>query len=165
MSRISTDLADSITAMIVQAPEQERAVAVSVGTILDGEVVDLRHFGWEDVASRRRASEKTMYRWASVAKPLTAALALQLVKAGQLDLDRGVREYVPEFPKKKYVVTSDQLLSHLGGIVNYNRRSVVTTDREYTVEHPWGDRILCLDKFKASPLIAEPTTRDLWAAE
>jgi CubicO group peptidase (beta-lactamase class C family) len=98
-----------------------------------------------------------MYRWASIAKPLTAVAALQLVERGELDLDRDVRELVPEFPSKAYVFSSRQLLCHQAGIVHYQHMGIRTL-RDYEVEHPWADPILRLDMFNERELLFEPGT-------
>ena len=40
----------------------------------DGEVIDARSFGWEDHHGGVPSDAETMYRWASLAKPLTSPL-------------------------------------------------------------------------------------------
>ncbi|MCH8978444.1 MAG: beta-lactamase family protein [Armatimonadetes bacterium] len=145
--------------IVGDAMDRLYAVGVSTAVIIDGRIADVRHFGWENFDADIAASEKTMYRWASIAKPLTGVVATQLIQEGLLDPDEDVRKYVPEFPQKKYTVSSEQLLTHTGGIVHYSNGEVIETKRKYDVDHPSGDRILSLDKFKESPLIAAPGTR------
>lgn len=131
------------------------AVGVSAAFILDYEVVDIRSRGWQDFARRIPATARTRYRWGSISKPVTAVAALQLVESGDLDLDRDVREYVPEFPEKRWKLTSAHLLCHQGGVVHYQHEPIVT-EREYDDPNPFRDRILALDMFKESPLLFEP---------
>ncbi len=136
--------------------KEKNAIGVSVAVVGDGKILDARSVGYADLGNKTPANGKSMYRWASISKPLTAVAALQLVETGKLDLDRDVREYVPEFPKKEHPITSRQLLAHLGGIVHYSNGKVIRTEREYTVEHPDADTLLCLDRFKESPLVSVP---------
>ena len=155
---LAENLARRLNKIVEEAMDRQLAVGVSTAVILHGKIADVRHFGWEDVADRVAASGETMYRWASVAKPLTGVAAMQLVEQGKLDLQRDVREYVPEFPEKEYTVTTEGLLTHTAGIVHYSNGDVIATERQYYVEHPAADRVLSLDMFKESPLIAEPGT-------
>jgi CubicO group peptidase (beta-lactamase class C family)/D-alanyl-D-alanine dipeptidase len=61
-----------------------------------------------------------VFRVASVSKLVTATAAMRLVERGELDLDRPVRDYVPEFaPANSFGgdVTVRHLLQHRGGVV------------------------------------------------
>lgn len=150
------ELAARLTERLVEAVERSGALGVSTAVVRGGELADVRSLGWEDVAGGVPASGRTMYRWASISKPLTAVAALQLAERDHLDLDRDVREYVPEFPAKPYPITARQLLCHQGGVVHYSNGEVIRTVREYEVEHPMADRVRALDVFKESPLVAVP---------
>ncbi len=158
-SVLDAELSERLNEIVRAEMDRQLGVGVSIAVILDGKIADVRHFGWEDVDDRTPVTEKTMFRWASIAKPLTAVAAMQLVEEGKLDLQTDVRQYVPEFPEKKYTVTAEGLLTHTAGMVHYSNGQVIATERDYEVEHPWADRILSLDKFKESPLIAEPGLR------
>lgn len=117
------------------------------------------HFGFEDREAGRAADDATSYRWASISKPLTAVLALQLAREGKLDLDADVRELVPEFPAKPKPIAARQLLCHQGGIVHYTNGEVIARKPRSDVPHPYDDAVDALDTFADSPLIAEPGTR------
>ena len=58
---------------------------------------------------------RTVFRIGSVSKTLTALAVLQLVDAGTLDLQRDVREYLPDVPLR-YGATMHQLLTHTAGL-------------------------------------------------
>lgn len=55
----------------------------------------------------------------SLAKPVTAALVLGLVRDGRIALDRPVRDYLPEYPDAETRVR--HLLSHSAGLPDYDR--------------------------------------------
>ena len=62
----------------------------------------------------------TRFRIGSVTKQFTAALVLQQVEEGTIDLDATISEYVPEYPAAQGdVVTIHQLLAHTSGIPSY----------------------------------------------
>ncbi|MCA9300449.1 MAG: beta-lactamase family protein, partial [Phycisphaerales bacterium] len=145
-------------AVIAEAAHQE-VVGVAVGVIRDGEVAHVFCHGFEDREAGVPVTTSTMFRWASVSKPLTAIAAVQLATSGALDLDEDVRVYVPEFPDKHVRLTTRQALGHLGGIVHYANGEVIRTEREYEEAHPFADVVTALDTFMASPLVAAPGER------
>ncbi|WP_246268030.1 serine hydrolase domain-containing protein [Nonomuraea typhae] len=62
------------------------------------------------------ATPDSVFQVGSTTKVWTAALVMQLVEEGKLDLDRPVTDYLPEFGLSyEAVVTVRQLLSHTGG--------------------------------------------------
>jgi CubicO group peptidase (beta-lactamase class C family) len=60
---------------------------MSVAVLQGQEIVFARGFGYADVENRIPATADTPYHIASLTKPFSAALIMQLVEAGQLDLD------------------------------------------------------------------------------
>lgn len=152
-------LAPEVAAQVVQAIEAlmdaEQVVGLSAAFVVDGELVDERHFGWQDFHGRVPVGAETSYRWASISKPLTAVVALQLAEEGALALERDVRGYVPEWPDKGHAITSLQLLAHLGGVPHY-AGLVPRSPRATELEHPWADRVFALHMFDESPLVGVP---------
>lgn len=138
--------------------ERQGLVGLSVALVEGGEIMEF-HRGHADREGDVAAGPETMYRWASISKPVTAIRAMQLVREERLDLDADVRELVPEFPEKPWPVTARQLMGHLGGVVHYSNGKVIRSEVKYDVEHPFESVILALDRFRESPLVAEPGTR------
>lgn len=66
---------------------------LSVAVVKDRAVVLALGLGYADVERRIPATAETPYNIASVAKPLSAVVALRLVEQGVLDLDRPMEEY------------------------------------------------------------------------
>jgi CubicO group peptidase (beta-lactamase class C family) len=73
--------------------------------------------GLKNVKDSVPVDENTRYHLFSVTKTFTALAVLQLAQSGQLELDRPVVEYLPDFPYGK-VITVEHLLSHTAGIPN-----------------------------------------------
>jgi serine beta-lactamase-like protein LACTB len=138
--------------------EAQGLVGLAAAVVRDGKVAHELYLGHADRAANVHVDAHTLFRWASISKPVTAVAAMQLVLAEKLDLDRDVRTYVPEFPEKPWPLTARQLLCHQGGVVHYTNGKVVRTDAQYDREHPFEDVVLALDQFKASDLVAEPGT-------
>jgi len=93
--------------------------SISAGIIHDGKIVWLGAKGFADIENNVHATEKSVYRIASISKVITAVAIMQLVEKGKLKLDDDVRKYIPYFPPKRWKFTIRQLLSHTAGIRNY----------------------------------------------
>jgi serine beta-lactamase-like protein LACTB len=154
---LATDLGDRADAAAQAQMEAQKLVGLGVDLIIDGEVAHLAGYGFADrEAGIKVDPRKTMFRWASISKPLTAVAAVQLWEAGKLDLDQPVRDLVPEFPDKGQPITIRQLLGHLGGIVHYSNGKLIKSKVKYGQENPYSDVIVALDMFKESPLVNTP---------
>jgi len=87
--------------------------------VVDGTDVHLQGFGAAD-GSGHAVTPQTPFVLGSVSKPLTAVAVLQLVDAGQVDLDGPVQRYVPEFrvadADAAARITVRHLLNHTSGL-------------------------------------------------
>jgi CubicO group peptidase (beta-lactamase class C family) len=155
-ARLPAARAAAVDRAVQAEMEKEGIIGLAVGVVRDGEVAYAKGYGLADRESALPVTSKTLFRWASCAKPLTAVAAMQLVEAGTLRLDADVRSLVPEFPDKGNVITVRQLLCHQGGIVHYSNGKVIPTKRSYPTPHPFADVVLALDTFKDSPLVNRP---------
>src|SRR5271166_3857041 len=89
---------------------------------------------------------------------VTAVGAAFLSDQGRLDLDAPVQKYVPQFPDKEYVITTRELLGHLGGIRTYTREEESKPLCE--VYHSVSES---LKRFKDDPLSVPPGTKWLYS--
>lgn len=159
VEQLSQDLRGAIDTAVREEMERQELVGVAVGVIRDGKVAYTAGYGYADREEEVPVTNDTLFRWASISKPVTAVAAMQLVDEGTLDPTADIREYVPEFPDKGAPVTTEQLLAHLGGIVHYTNGPVVRTQREYDTPNPYESVILALDTFARSPLVNQPGER------
>ena len=136
--------------------KRQTVVGLAIGVIRQGRVAYVQGYGLADRDAGVPVTTDTMFRWASVSKPLTAIAAMQLVEQGKLKLDDDVRQYVPEFPDPGQRITVRHLLCHQGGIVHYFNGPVLRTERAYDDPHPFANVVTALDNFKESPLVALP---------
>lgn len=152
-------LREAIDNAVLAELERQEAVGIAIGVIRDNQVVYTAGYGMADRGAGTPVDSQSLFRWASISKPLTAVAAMQLVEAGRLDLDADVRTFVPEFPDKGTSITMRQLLSHLGGVVHYSNGPIIKTRRDYDNPHPFKSVIFALDTFAESPLVAQPGER------
>ncbi|MBL9173594.1 MAG: beta-lactamase family protein [Verrucomicrobiales bacterium] len=67
-----------------------RVPGMAAGVAKDGQVVWEQGFGFADLAGHRPATPDTVFHLASLTKPFAVVVLLQLVEAGQLDLEAPV---------------------------------------------------------------------------
>lgn len=94
----------------------------AVAVVHDGEVVTARGYGWADTGTESGTPvpvdpDDTLFRPGSVSKLVTATAVLQLVEAGDVDLDTDVAEYVDVDVPRSFdePVTLRHLLTHTAG--------------------------------------------------
>jgi len=124
---------------------------LSCAVMVRDKLVYSEGFGFADVENDVPATTKTVYRLASISKPVTAVLLMQIVERGDLDLDTPVHQIVPEWPQKRWPVTCRQLLAHLGGVRHYLNEGESTKR--------YRDQLAGLSRFAADPLLHQPTTK------
>ncbi|WP_141401409.1 serine hydrolase domain-containing protein [Ornithinimicrobium cerasi] len=92
---------------------------VAMCVVHDGDRVRTRGFGARDVRTGDPVTEDTLFHLASVSKTVVATAVLQLVEAGELDLDAGVTAYLPDLvwaDPRAEGMTVRHLLSHRSGL-------------------------------------------------
>jgi CubicO group peptidase (beta-lactamase class C family) len=95
-----------------------------------GRVAHLEAFGHLDVESRKPAGTESLFRIASMSKPVTGVAILMLVEEGKIRLTDPVSRFIPEFktmqvsadgvppvPTKREITVRD-LLTHTSGLVS-----------------------------------------------
>ena len=130
---------------------------ISVAVVLDGELVWSQGFGMADLENFVPATSSTLFRLGSISKPITATAILQLWERGKLDLDAEVQKYCVAFPKKEWLITSRELLSHLGGIRHYNADGKGDIPED-SAKH-FASMQESLQIFAGNPLVAKPGTK------
>lgn len=134
-----------------------------------GETVCKKYFGVTDINSNAPVNEDTMFRLASMTKPVTAIAILILIDRGLITLDDAAKKYLSEFEnihiitedgvdlgKPKTDVTIRNLLTHSSGFGSI--KSCNMTDKE---KETISDTI---SYFIKSGLDFEPDTRQEYSA-
>ena len=147
-----------LEAAISKFMSTNHAPGISVAVVEHGAEVWSEGFGYADLENSVPATRYTLYRLASISKPLTATAAMLLSEQGKLDLDAPVQKYCPAFPVKDSPITTRQVLGHLGGIRHYNSNSQDDPESGNT-KHFDNPIQAGLDFFKNDPLVAKPGTK------
>ncbi|POD91497.1 serine hydrolase domain-containing protein [Pectobacterium odoriferum] len=119
--------------VIDQAVAEHRIVGGVVFVSHDGENIYHRAAGLADRETNTPMREDSIFRLASVTKPLVSAAAMQLVEEGRLSLDVPVTRYLPTFRPRlsdgtEPVITLHHLLSHTSGL---GYRFLLPEDSDY----------------------------------
>jgi CubicO group peptidase (beta-lactamase class C family) len=149
---LAPDKIRNIERLISSEMSRQGIPGMSVAVGMAESVVWSAGYGLADMENFVPAKAATVYRTASIAKPITAVGVMQMVERGRLDLDAPVQKYVPEFPEKKWPVTLRHVLGHLSGIRDYRGESEsLNTQHFYSLRE-------ALDAFRADELVSEPGT-------
>jgi CubicO group peptidase (beta-lactamase class C family) len=82
-----------------------------------GKVIYERAYGQANIEWGIPNTLDTKFEIASMTKPMTALVIMQLVEEGKIRLDGKVSDYVPYYPRETGTkITVDQLLSHTSGL-------------------------------------------------
>ena len=99
--------------------------AASVAVMIDGDLVNAAAFGVRDPARGDSVESTDRYRIASISKPITAIVALDLVEQGLVGLDEPIGELIAEHVGAESIsaggrqLTLRRLLNHTTGFGRY----------------------------------------------
>lgn len=156
----------------------DRKQAAGIVTLIarDGKVVDVHASGFRDVAEKTPMRTDSMFRIASMTKPVTSVALMMLYEEGKLLLTDPVSKFIPAFKSSRVLegaadpvaarrgINLRDLLTHRSGITygfinggpvggGYRKNGVI--DGLATTTMTLAEAI---DKLAAEPLIAQPGT-------
>src|SRR5215211_6201890 len=76
----------------------------------DGKVVQIGTVGWRDLEARLPIERDTLFRIASMTKPVTSTAALMLFEDGRFTLDDPITRWAPEFSQMRVLRSPDDPL-------------------------------------------------------
>jgi len=130
-----------------------------------GEIAQVNTVGWRDVAAKAPMTRDTLFRIASMTKPVTSIAALMLMEEGKLRLEDPITKWLPEFADMRVLknptgpiddtypaprdITVEDLMTHRSGLA-YSFTSIGP------IAHAYEERL-------GSPL-GTPLTPDQWLA-
>ena len=158
-----SDIANTIDSFIAEREAGLASFAVSVfdenGEIYNG------YYGYSDIENSVKADKDTVYEWGSCSKILVWVSVMQQWERGNLDLNKDIREYLPEgfltklqYPEEK--ITMINLMNHNAGFQEsfFEKEDGATADDMYdTLE----DAIRACECFQAFH-VGEHTAYSNW---
>jgi len=112
---------EALDAVVDRAIDERRIVGAVVLVAYEGDIVYRRAAGYADREQGRPMREDSIFRLASVTKPMVSAAALRLVAQGKLDLQAPLTRWLPAFRPRlpaggTPAITVHQALTHTAGL-------------------------------------------------
>lgn len=143
--------------LLQQLIDNKRVPGLAISVRKNNQVYFLKGYGFSNVEQQIPVHpQETIFRVASVSKPIAATALAVMVGEGQIDLDASFYKYIPYYPIKKYDFTIRQLAGHTAGIRGYK-------GIEYGLNIPMGIKE-SLKIFKDDPLVYKPGTQYLYTS-
>lgn len=130
---------------------------LSAALVQGDQIVWAQGFGIADVEQGVMVRPESVFRIASISKPITAVAVMQLVERGLVSLDDPVQKYVPAYPRKPQgEIRIRHLLTHTSGIRHYRGNEF-----SFAESFPTFDRAIAV--FRNDPLEFAPGERYLYS--
>lgn len=169
---------DLITASISKFIDEGHLVGAVTLVWQDGKIIHSAELGWRNMDDKLPMQRDTLFRIASMTKPITSTLALMLLDEGRFALNDPITKWVPEFSQMRVLkpqtngldqtdpaerlITFEDLLTHRSGLTyaDWHSGPIVQAykdalggdiDSEFAPDD-WIARLASL------PLIAQPGT-------
>jgi CubicO group peptidase (beta-lactamase class C family) len=107
---------DSIDVFITNRMKEQGIVGLSVGIVKNGKVVKAKGYGQANIELNIPASEKTIYKIASISKQFIAVGIMKLVQEDRLRLSDPITKFIRGAPTKWNSITINHLLNHTSGL-------------------------------------------------
>lgn len=124
---------------ILKLLHQHNIPSISIGYIENGKIKQLRAFGFQK--DTIPVSVKSIYKVASLTKPITGLITLKLIDKGDLQLDEPISNYFidPDINKHPYLnkLTTRHILSQQSGFPNWR---YLTESNKLTFEFEPGTK-------------------------
>ncbi len=144
--------------MVEKYRQKHNVPGMSVAIAKNGKIIYANGFGWKNVEEKIKASKLTRYRLASVSKPVTAILAMEMREKGQsgkkLLLNQNIRTYLPGLPSQHNYKVGD-LLAHQSGVRHYKSGKDATKN----VNKHFVRSQDAMNLFIKDELVAQPRTK------
>ncbi len=136
--------------------------SISVAVVKKDQVLWSKAFGVADIENNTSAGTNTIYRTASISKPFTAFLMMQLYQKGIIDLDDPIEKYFPEIKNLRAYsdetkITFRQVATHLSGL----QREPDLPNADQGPINEWENKIL--ESIPTSGFRYKPGTRHYYS--
>ncbi len=100
-------LADDVKTMLTRGIGAGDFAGASTLVWQDGRIVQSAAAGWRDIDAGLPVERDTLFRIASLSKPVTSVVALTLLEEGRFSLDEPISRFAPEFADMRVLRTAD----------------------------------------------------------
>lgn len=113
--------------------DKNTVAGLSIAVVDDQQIIWTDGFGYADREREIPATAETLYRVGSITKLFTATAAMQLAERGRLDIDRPLKDYLPDFTIRSRFpgagpITPRQLMTHHAGLPRDRAKGFMNPD-------------------------------------
>jgi CubicO group peptidase (beta-lactamase class C family) len=130
---------------------------LSVAVSTNNAIVYSKSVGFADIEQNVPLRTDSVHRLASLSKPITGTIVMDLVQSGRLKLDTPVKTYLADLPAAYAKVTLRHLLSHQAGVRGYRDLAEVFSTVHYRTSRD------ALRAFVNDPLLFEAGTQTAYS--
>ncbi len=151
VARVATDRDPAVLARLSDDARLALGTpGLSAAVVVGESVVWAQGFGLADIEQNVAVRPESVFRIASISKPIAAVAVMQLVERGLVSLEDPIQRFVPSFPRKPQgEIRIRHLLTHTSGIRHYRGNEMNSRESYPTVER-------ALAVFKDDPLLFAP---------
>ncbi len=131
---MSTERLQRIQEMLQKHIRAGEMAGASAVVVRKGKVVYQTYQGVMDLESKKPVTADTMFRVASMTKPVTSAAIMMMIEEGKVHLNDPVSRYIPEFKSLKVAVQSGPPVANPNGRGSTPQFYTVPPAREVTVK-------------------------------
>jgi CubicO group peptidase (beta-lactamase class C family) len=149
--------AGRLESIVEGAFKATRCPGLSVAVAKKNTIIYSKAVGLADFEQRLPLRTDSAHRLASLSKPVTGTIIMDLVQSGRLKLDTPIKTYLPDLPAAYDKVTVRHLLSHQAGVRDYRN-----LDEVFSVVHYSTSRD-AIKAFVDDPLLFDPGTKTAYS--
>ncbi len=148
---VSAARADWLDKFVAEQMKERKIPGLSIAVLRDGKVIRATGYGVANLETQAPATKDTVYEIGSISKQFASEAVMLLVEDGKLNLDDGIRKYLPaNAPETWQKITVRNLLNHTSGLKDWTEIKEFSYRREYSAEE-------FIDLVRSFPLVFQPT--------
>ena len=147
-------ISDRLDKLVTERFSATKCPGLSVAVAAKNQIIFSKAMGMADIEQGLNLTTNSVHRLASLSKPITGTIIMDLVEQGKLDLDVSVRKYLSELPAAYQRISLRHLLTHQSGVRGY----INPADIVFSAAHYPTSRAV-LKTFMDVPLAFEPGTK------
>lgn len=143
----------SVDKVVEEQMAKQEIYGCAVGVVENGKIVHVKAYGHHDRLRTKPITVNTIFRWASISKPVTAVAAFKAIETNKLALTDKVTKHVSYWPNtgNKKDITVAHMLNNRSGVNQYTN----VKESNYKSKNNFNAKE-CVDVFSAAALDFNP---------
>lgn len=114
---VFSQTSEAIDKLIQEEMQTTKIPGLALAIIKDGKLIKKTGYGLANVETQTPVNSSTVFKIASVSKPMIAMAIMTLVEDGKVKLDDPVSKYLSNTPESWSKITVRHFLSHTSGVI------------------------------------------------